>query len=280
MTDSQKDDLISRLTGNGTARMDSVARTALGEALETMVGAGASRFGLRADQTGSNDACRLAPPIARLIDHTVLKPDTTEAQIRELCAEAREYCFASVCVSPVWVPVAAEELAGQPSRVCTVIGFPHGANRTPVKAAETEQAVRDGAEEIDMVLAIGRLKSEQYARVEEDIRAVVRAAGGRTVKVILETALLTDEEKVIACVLAQNAGADFVKTSTGFASGGASPADVALMRRVVGESMGVKASGGIRSAEDAYSMVESGATRLGASAGVAILKGLTSDAAY
>ena len=280
MTDSQKDDLISRLTGNGAASMDSVARTALGEALETMVGVGASRFGLRADQTGGNDACRLAPPIARLIDHTVLKPDTTEAQIRDLCAEARDYCFASVCVSPVWVPVAAEELAGQTSRVCTVIGFPHGANRTPVKAAETEQAVRDGAEEIDMVLAIGRLKSEQYALVEEDIRAVVRAAGGRTVKVILETALLTDEEKVIACVLAQNAGADFVKTSTGFASGGASPADVALMRRVVGESMGVKASGGIRSAEDAYTMVESGATRLGASAGVAILKGLTSDAAY
>ena len=260
--------------------MDATARTALGEALETMVGVGASRFGLRADKTGESDACALAPPIARLIDHTVLKPDTTEAQIRELCAEAREYCFASVCVSPVWVPVAAEELSGCTSRVCTVIGFPHGSSRTPVKAFETEQAVRDGAEEIDMVLAIGRLKSEQYALVEADIRAVVQAASGRTVKVILETALLTDEEKVIACVLAQNAGADFVKTSTGFASGGASPADVALMRRVVGAGMGVKASGGIRSAEDAYRMVESGATRLGASAGVAILKGLTSDAAY
>ena len=280
MTDSQKDDLISRLTGNGAARMDSTARTALGEALETMVGVGASRFGLRADKTGQADACRLAPPIARLIDHTVLKPDTTEAQIRELCAEAREYCFASVCVSPVWVPVAAEELGGRPSKVCTVVGFPHGSVRTPVKAFEAEQAVRDGAEEIDMVLAIGRMKSEQYDRVEADIRAVVQASGGRTVKVILETALLTDEEKVIACVLAQNAGADFVKTSTGFASGGASPADVALMRRVVGEGMGVKASGGIRSAEDAYKMVESGATRLGASAGVAILKGLTSDASY
>ncbi len=280
MTDAQKTDLISRLTGDGAARMDVTARTALGEALETMVGVGASRFGLRADKTGSADACTLAPPIARLIDHTVLKPDTTEAQIRELCGEAREYCFASVCVSPVWVPVAAEELGGRPSKVCTVVGFPHGAVRTPVKAFETEQAVRDGAEEIDMVLAIGRMKSEQYDRVEADIRAVVSAAGGRTVKVILETALLTDEEKVIACVLAQNAGADFVKTSTGFASGGASPADVALMRRVVGEGMGVKASGGIRSAEDAYRMVESGATRLGASAGVAILKGLTSDAAY
>ncbi|MEL6614488.1 MAG: deoxyribose-phosphate aldolase [Bacteroidota bacterium] len=229
---------------------------------------------------GPSDACRLAPPLARLIDHTVLKPDTTEQQIRQLCAEAREFCFASVCVSPVWVPVAAEELSGCTSKVCTVIGFPHGTVQTPTKAFETEQAVRDGAEEIDMVIAIGRLKSEQYAAVEEDIRAVVQAASGRTVKVILETALLPDEEKVIACVLSQNAGADFVKTSTGFASGGASPQDVALMRRVVGDRMGVKASGGVRSAEDAYAMVEAGATRLGASAGVAILKGLTSDAAY
>ena len=159
------------------------------------------------------DACALAPPLARLIDHTVLKPDTTETQIRELCAEAREYCFASVCVSPVWVPVAASELAGTTPMVCTVIGFPHGATRTPVKAFETAQAVADGADEIDMVLAIALLKSERYAEVEADIRAVVEAASGRTVKVILETALLTDEEKVIACVLAQNAGADFAKTS-------------------------------------------------------------------
>ncbi|MGB3542373.1 MAG: deoxyribose-phosphate aldolase [Rubrivirga sp.] len=210
----------------------------------------------------------------------MLKPDTTEAQIRELCAEAREYCFASVCVSPVWVPTAAAELGGATSMVCTVIGFPHGANRTSVKAAETERAVADGADEIDMVIGIGLLKSERYADVEDDIRAVVQAAQGRTVKVILETALLTDEEKVIASVLSQNAGADFVKTSTGFASGGASPQDVALMRRVVGDQMGVKASGGVRSAEDAYAMVEAGATRLGASAGVAILKGMTSDASY
>ncbi|MFN3596303.1 MAG: deoxyribose-phosphate aldolase [Rubricoccaceae bacterium] len=218
--------------------------------------------------------------MARLIDHTVLKPDTTEQVVRELCAEARTYCFASVCVSPVWVPVAAEELAGATPKVCTVVGFPHGAVRTPVKAFETELAVRDGADEIDMVIGIGRLKSGRYAEVEDDIRAVVEAAQGRTVKVILETALLTDEEKVIACVLAQNAGADFVKTSTGFASGGASPQDVALMRRVVGDTMGVKASGGIRSLEDALAMVEHGATRLGASASVAILKGLTSDSAY
>ena len=282
MTDAQKDALASRLSGIAPTPPGGPAapRADLDAALERMVGVGASRFGLRADRTGGVDACELAPPLARLIDHTVLKPDTTEAKIRELAAEARTYCFASVCVSPVWVPVAAEELAGTTPKVCTVVGFPHGAVRTPVKAFETEQAVRDGAEEIDMVLAIGRLKSEQYDRVEADIRAVVSAAAGRTVKVILETALLTDEEKVIACVLSQNAGADFVKTSTGFASGGASPQDVALMRRVVGDRMGVKASGGIRSAEDAYQMVESGATRLGASAGVAILKGLRSDASY
>ena len=285
MTDAQKDALAARLAGSpspGAAplRRPPAATTELGTALERMMGAGASRFGLRADRTGAADACSLAPPLARLIDHTVLKPDTTEAQIRALCGDARTYCFASVCVSPVWVPVAAAELAGCTSAVCTVVGFPHGAVRTPVKAFETAQAVRDGASEIDMVLAIGRLKSEQYAEVEADIRAVVEAAEGRTVKVILETALLTDEEKVIACVLAQNAGADFVKTSTGFAQSGASPQDVALMRRVVGQGMGVKASGGIRSAEDAYRMVESGATRLGASASVAILKGLTSDASY
>ena len=284
MTDAEKIALADRLTGRASSASGGSAagpRPAdLSSALERMIGAGAARFGLRADKTGPADACALAPPLARLIDHTVLKPDTTEAQIRELCAEAREYCFASVCVSPVWVPVAAAELAGRTPLVCTVIGFPHGANRTAVKAFETEQAVQDGADEIDMVIAIALLKSERYAEVEADIKAVVDAAQGRTVKVILETALLTDEEKVIACVLSQNAGADFVKTSTGFASGGASPQDVALMRRVVGESMGVKASGGVRSAEDAYAMVEAGATRLGASAGVAILKGLTSDASY
>ncbi len=252
--------------------------------LERLVRGGAGRLGLRADRPPTDpdaiNACLLAPQIARLIDHTVLKPETTESDIRVMCSEARTHCFASVCVSPAWVPLAAEELRGASSVVCTVIGFPHGAQRTPVKAFETGIAVRDGASEIDMVLGIGRLKSRLYEAVEEDIRAVVSEAQGQTVKVILETALLTDEEKVIGCVLAQNAGADFVKTSTGFASHGATLEDVALMRRVVGDHMGVKASGGIRSADDAYQMVEHGATRLGASAGVAILKGLTSDAAY
>lgn len=279
MTAEEKDTLARRL-GGGTDRPAGRTADRLEHALERMLGVGASRFGLRADRTGAADACALAPPLARLIDHTVLKPDTTEAQIRELCAEARTYCFASVCISPVWVPVAAEELGGATSLVCTVVGFPSGAVRTAVKAFETAQAVADGADEIDMVIPIGMLKSERYADVEADIRAVVEAAQGRTVKVILETALLTDEEKVIACVLSQNAGADFVKTSTGFASGGASPQDVALMRRVVGETMGVKASGGIRSLEDAETMVASGATRLGASASVAILKGLRSEGSY
>lgn len=252
--------------------------------LEQLVGAGAGRLGLLANRqsvdTNAVNACLLAPPLARLIDHTVLKPETDEKAIRALCMEAKEHCFASVCVSPVWVPLAAQELAGATSLVCTVVGFPHGAQRTPVKAFETEVAVRDGASEIDMVIGIGRLKSRNYDEVEADISSVVKAAQGNSVKVILETALLTDEEKVIACVLSQNAGADYVKTSTGFASHGAKSEDVALMRRVVGDRMGVKASGGIRSAEDAATMVEHGATRLGASAGVAILKGLTSDTSY
>jgi len=251
-------------------------------ALERMIGAGAARFGFRADGRDPQavNACLLAPPLARLIDHTLLKPEATDEDVRTLCAEARQHCFASVCVSPVWVPLAAEALRGASTAVCTVIGFPHGAQRSPVKAFETEVAVRDGASEIDMVIGIGRLKSRRYEEVEDDIQAVVGAAGGQTVKVILETALLTDEEKVVACVLAQNAGADFVKTSTGFASGGATAADVALMRRVVGDRMGVKASGGIRTLEDAQQMVEHGATRIGASASVAILKGLSSDASY
>lgn len=280
MTSTERDALAARLRPAATPS-PAAAGGDLSDALQRMLGAGAARFGLRADRTTTaTDACALAPPLARLIDHTVLKPDTTDATIREICAEARENCFASVCVSPVWVPLAAEELAGATSVVCTVVGFPHGAVRTPVKAFETAQAVRDGAREIDMVIAVGLLKSGRYAEVEADIRAVVEAAGGHLVKVILETALLTDEEKVIASVLSQNAGADFVKTSTGFAEGGASPQDVALMRRVVGSEMGVKASGGVRSLEDAQAMIDAGATRIGASASVAILKGLTSDSSY
>lgn len=218
--------------------------------------------------------------LARLIDHTLLKPEATDADVRALCAEAREHGFASVCVSPVWVPLAAAELSGAASVVCTVVGFPHGAQRTPVKAFETEVAVRDGAAEVDVVIGIGRLKSRRYDEVEADVRAVVEAARGRTVKVIIEAALLTEDEKVIACELAERAGAHFVKTSTGFAAHGATPEDVALMRRVVGDRMGVKAAGGIRSAEDAATMIAHGATRIGTSASVAILKGLATDASY
>ncbi len=280
MTEREKEDLVRRLGTGGSPAAASSADADLQRALERMVGAGACRVGMRASENGegASEACQLAPPIARLIDHTVLKPDTTADHIRELCREARANCFASVCVNPCYVPLAAEALRGAASAVCTVIGFPFGANRTPVKAAEAEQAIRDGADEVDMVLNVGFLKSAMYAEVEEDIRSVVQASrdtsGGEVlVKVILETALLTDEEKVIACVLAQNAGADFVKTSTGFSTGGASPQDVALMRRVVGETMGVKASGGVRSYEDAMQMVAHGATRIGASASVAIVQG-------
>lgn len=283
MTEREKEDLIRRLSAaapsNGPSA-DSAADGELQRALERMVGVGACRVGMRASGTSaeSSEACRLAPPVARLIDHTVLKPETTAEDIRALCAEARAHCFASVCVNPCYVPLAAEALRGAVPAVCTVIGFPFGANCAAVKAAETEQAIRDGATEVDMVINVGFLKSGMYAEVEEEIRAVVeaarRASGGAVlVKVILETALLTDEEKVIACVLAQNAGADFVKTSTGFSTGGASPQDVALMRRVVGETMGVKASGGVRSYEDAMAMVAHGATRIGASASVAIVQG-------
>lgn len=261
----------------------------LHEALQCMVDAGACRVGMRADKpaVAGATACDLAPPLARVIDHTALKPETTEADIRSLCHEARRYCFASVCVNPCYVPLAAVELAGTPVAVCTVIGFPLGATLTAVKATEAELAVREGATEVDMVLNVGKLKSQQYDFVETDIRAVVEAArvsrrGGRRalVKVILETALLTDEEKVIACVLAQNAGADFVKTSTGFSSGGATAADVALMRRTVGDRLGVKASGGVRTAEDARSMIAHGATRIGASASVAIVQGLEGGEGY
>jgi deoxyribose-phosphate aldolase len=263
---------------------DKVHRT-----LDRMVNAGACRFGVSVDQPhrAGFSACDLAPPLARMIDHTALKPETTQAQIRELCQDAARYCFASVCVNPCHVKLAAELLRGSPVAVCTVIGFPLGATASPVKTLEAEIAVQDGASEVDMVINVGMLKSEQHDFVEADIRGVVEASraaaanrGGVIVKVILETALLSDEEKVIASVLSQNAGADFVKTSTGFSKGGATAADVALMRRVVGPDMGIKASGGVRTKEDAETMIASGATRIGASASVAIVQGLKSTSDY
>lgn len=218
---------------------------------------------------------------ATYIDHTILKPDTRKAEIIELCAEAKMYSFASVCINPTWVKTAAVALEGSPVKVCTVIGFPLGASTTEVKVFETENAIQNGATEIDMVINIGGLRDGDDELVKQDITAVVNAAKGKAiVKVIIETSLLTDVEKRTACELAVVAGADFVKTSTGFSTGGATVADVRLMRAVVGPEMGVKASGGVRSFEDMQKMIEAGATRIGASSGVQIMKGLESEVDY
>ena len=213
--------------------------------------------------------------LARYIDHTLLRPDATGADIDRLCAEAAEYRFAAVCVNPTWVRRAADDLRGTDVAVASVVGFPFGATPPEVKAWEARRAIRDGAREIDMVINIGALKSGLYDAVREDIAQVSDACreAGAASKVIIETGLLTDEEKVIACRLASQAKADFVKTSTGFAKGGATVFDIALMREVVGPTMGVKASGGIRTAEDVQDMIAAGATRIGASAGVKIVTG-------
>jgi deoxyribose-phosphate aldolase len=222
--------------------------------------------------------CPASDGLASLIDHTLLKPDATREQIEQLCREAAQFCFASVCVNPNWVPLCRELLRGSGVRVCTVIGFPSGAHAPDVKAYEARRAVEQGAEELDMVINIGALKSKDYALVEQDIRGVVQSGGRDTVvKVILETALLTREEKIMGCTLAKAAGADFVKTSTGFAGGGATVEDVRLMRETVGPEMGVKASGGVRTKEEAEAMVAAGATRLGASAGVKIVRGESAE---
>lgn len=212
--------------------------------------------------------------IARLIDHTLLKPEATPQQIEQLCAEAREYAFASVCVQPRYVAQATRALAGSSSVVCTVIGFPLGATTTATKVFETHDAIANGAREVDMVIAIGLLKAGELAAVQEDIQAVVDAAhaGNALCKVIIETALLADEEKATAARLVAAAGADFVKTSTGFAASGATVADVALLRGVVGPDLGVKAAGGVRSLADAQAMIEAGATRLGTSSGVQLVR--------
>jgi len=212
--------------------------------------------------------------IARFIDHTLLKPEATPAQIERLCDEARRYGFAAVCVNPVYVRLAAERLQGAEVAVCSVVGFPLGATTTAAKVYEARQALADGAGELDMVIHVGALKAGDYERVQEDIAAVADVChkGGALLKVIIETALLDDAEKVTACRLAQAAGADFVKTSTGFASGGATAEDVRLMRQTVGPRMGVKAAGGIRSYADALAMIEAGANRIGASAGVRIVE--------
>jgi len=218
--------------------------------------------------------------LAKLIDHTLLKADATKAEITKLTGEARKYQFASVCVNPTWVAYCAEQLKGSGVDVCTVIGFPLGANTPEVKAFEAANAIENGATEVDMVINIGALKDGDNDLVLRDIQAVVNAAKGKAlVKVIIETCLLTDEEKVRASELSVQAGADFVKTSTGFSTGGATAEDIALMRKTVGPDVGVKASGGVRSLEDLNQMVAAGATRIGASSGVKIMEGgqATSD---
>lgn len=219
--------------------------------------------------------------IAKMIDHTLLKAEATKEQVEQLCAEAKEFQFASVCVNPTWVSYASELLQGTGVDVCTVIGFPLGATTPETKAFETTNAIENGATEVDMVINIGALKDKNNSLVERDIQAVVNAAKGKALtKVIIETSLLTEEEKIRACELAVSAGTDFVKTSTGFSTGGATVADIALMRKTVGPTIGVKASGGVRSAEDAKNMIDAGATRIGASSGIAIVKGLVSNSDY
>jgi deoxyribose-phosphate aldolase len=232
-----------------------------------MVHEGASRFGLLAGSHYPRE-------IARLIDHTLLKADATRQLIETLCAEARQHAFATVCVNPVWVALCAELLRGSETRVCTVAGFPLGATPAEVKAYETARVIKDGACEVDMVINVGALKSRDYRAVERDIHGVADTCrrGGAVSKVIIEAALLSDDEKVQACVIAKAAGADFVKTSTGFGPGGATAADVALMRRVVGPEMGVKAAGGVRDLKSAQAMIEAGADRIGASVGVKIVQ--------
>ncbi len=242
------------------------------------------------EEDGDGAAARPARParpdpdagLARLIDHTLLKPEASAAQITQLCQEAREYHFATVCVNSWRVPLAAELLRGSDVAVCTVVGFPLGACLAEAKASEARLAIEAGAGEIDMVLNIGALKDRDLGALLRDIRAVVATCHARAVacKVILETALLSEEEKVIACEVCRLAGADFVKTSTGFNGGGATVADIALMRRVVGPDMGVKASGGVRTLADAQAMVAAGATRIGASAGVAIVRGERGEEGY
>jgi deoxyribose-phosphate aldolase len=242
------------------------------EGVRNIVQNGADRVtaGMGIDAAGG-----IETDLAKIIDHTLLKPDATKVEITKLCTEAKKYSFASVCINPCYVSLCAMLLRDTSVKVCTVIGFPLGANSTATKAFEAEHALRDGAKEIDMVMNVGMVKSGEYEYVENDVFAVVTTGRryGALTKVILETALLTDEEKIKACILAKRAGADFVKTSTGFSKGGATVGDIALMRKVVGSAMGVKASGGVRTREEALAMVASGADRIGASASVKIVSG-------
>jgi deoxyribose-phosphate aldolase len=278
------DRMVEQITDLVLAKIggDDYCPSFCGADVQRIVDAGAERIGVVLGETAT------AHDWASLIDHTLLKPEASESDIRQLCKEAAEFGFASVCVNPGWVKSAVEFLRGSGVPVCTVIGFPLGATLPDVKAYEARRAIFNGAREVDMVINIGALKSGDICAVEDDIRAVADAAheNGVLCKVIIETALLTDEEKVMACLSAKNAGADFVKTSTGFSKGGATVHDISLMRRTVGGELGVKASGGVKGIEDARAMFEAGATRIGASVGVKIaqeaegMKTTSSTAAY
>src|SRR5512132_2545239 len=268
LIDQITDAIVARLNGDGTDQAGLCGCTSecfnrCPERMHRIVDAGAARIGLVLGETSS------AKDWAGLIDHTLLKPEATDEDIKKLCEEAARYRFASVCVNPTWVRASACNLQGSGILVCTVIGFPLGATLADVKAYEARRSILDGAREVDMVINVGALKRGDDCLVEHDIHSVVEVAHEYegTCKVIIETALLTDDEKVRACLAAKNAGADFVKTSTGFSKGGATVADIALMRRTVGSELGVKASGGVKGIEDARAMFEAGATRIGASVG-------------
>src|SRR6266545_1280938 len=266
------DTIVSELTAvsvrpQGRCACHSVLDDCCPDRLRGVLDAGATRVGIYAGGGAPSG-------VAAMIDHTLLKPDATRQQVEDLCREAAQFKFATVCVNPTWVATCARLLAGSGVGVCSVVGFPLGATTADVKGYETRRAIFDGASEIDMVINVGALKSGDLRAVEHDIDAVTAPCRDCQVvsKVIIEAALLTNDEKVTACTLAKAAGADYVKTSTGFGPGGATPADVALMRRVVGEEMGVKAAGGIRDLEGVNAMIAAGATRVGASAGVRIVK--------
>ena len=256
--------------GSGSERASTLSAQNYVDRVQPVVAAGADRIASTLGVAPTDGS------LSYMIDHTLLKPDATKDQVAQLCYEAKECDFASVCVNPSHVKLCAELLKDTQVRVCTVVGFPLGATSTETKVFEAQKAIRDGATEVDMVINVGALKSRDYERVQNDVASVARAchAGGSILKVILEAALLSDEEKVAACQLVKVSGGDFVKTSTGFGPGGATAEDVALMRKVVGPSMGVKASGGIRTFADAQKMIAAGASRIGASASVKIIQGV------
>ncbi len=274
------DRLVDAVVARVQEEMAAPAKGAVRPTVTPRVGGAAPGAGGVAPVAGQVVTAQPRPDLARVIDHTLLKPDATRDDLRKLCSEAMTWRFFSVCVNSVNVPFCKQQLRGSTVAVCAVVGFPLGAMSPNAKAFETTEAIRAGADEIDMVINVGALKSGDYALVLDDIARVVGAAPDRVVKVILETSMLTRDEKVIACALSKAAGASFVKTSTGFGGGGATAEDIALMRGVVGNELGVKASGGVRTAADADRMIAVGATRVGASSSVAIVSGGAGTSGY